>query len=122
MDKSYVTMEHKVCPVCCKEEETDAILLDKRLRNRFERTTVTGWSLCKEHEKQFKDGFVFLIGAKAPSHKSTLKLEEADRTGAIVSIKREALTRVCDITIPKGGVMFCEQEVITKLEEMISEE
>ena len=32
MEKSYVTMEQKQCPVCGKIEDTGSLLLDKRLR------------------------------------------------------------------------------------------
>lgn len=37
MDKSYVTLATKYCPMCGEEWETGEILLDKQLKNRFDR-------------------------------------------------------------------------------------
>lgn len=61
MTKSHVTLEQHICPVCCKQEDSGAILLDRRLRPRFERTTLTGWGLCKEHQELCDKGYVALV-------------------------------------------------------------
>ena len=64
MDKSYVTMEQHQCHVCGKIFDTGALLLDTYLRNRFDRNTVTGSSLCPDCNKQIDDGFTILIVVK----------------------------------------------------------
>lgn len=123
MDKSYVTMERHICPVCAKEHDSGAILLDQRLRPRFEMHTLTGWGLCQEHQKQSDDGYIFILGAdEAKSEKNangTLSLEGAHRTGEIVSIRRHVAERVFNIPIPENGIMFCGSDVITLLREMV---
>ena len=50
MPKSYVTIEQHVCPVCGKAHDTGTILLDRRLRERFDMYTPTGYGLCPEHK------------------------------------------------------------------------
>ena len=64
MDKSYVTMEQHQCHVCGKIFDTGALLLDTHLRNRFDRNTVTGSSLCPDCNKQIDDGFIIFIVVK----------------------------------------------------------
>ena len=64
MDKSYVTMEQHQCHVCGKIFDTGALLLDIHLRNRFDRNTVTGSSLCPDCSKRIDDGFTILIVVK----------------------------------------------------------
>ena len=121
MDKSYVTMEQNVCPVCGKAFGTGAILIDKRMKDRFERNTVTGHSLCPEHQAQADEGFVFLIAADPSQSKTSLdgskmKLADAYRTGEVCAIKREttALIFNCKIDL----INFCEPGVIEAIKEM----
>lgn len=121
MDKSYVTMEQNVCPVCGKTFDTGAILMDTRMRDRFERSTLTGHSLCPEHQAQADDGFVFLIAAD-PSQSRTspdgskMKLQDARRTGEVCAIKREAAARIFNCEV--GPVNFCDPGVIKALQKM----
>lgn len=60
-DKSHVSMEQRVCLICGSAFDTGAILLDKRLRQSMAHHTVTGWGLCPEHERLFKDGYIALV-------------------------------------------------------------
>ena len=46
MEKSYVTLEQHVCPVCLKTFDTGNLLLDDKLRDVFKKYTVTGYGLC----------------------------------------------------------------------------
>ena len=41
MNKTYVTIEQNVCPVCGKTFETGALLMDDRLQDKFEMHTLT---------------------------------------------------------------------------------
>ena len=94
MEKSYVSLEAKVCPVCGKQFETDSILLDRRVQPVFERETVTGWGLCPEHAKQQEDGYTFLVEIdpdKSSTNNGTIKPEDAYRTGVFVAVKANVL-------------------------------
>ena len=57
MEKSYVSLEQHICPVCLKTFDTGNLLFDEQLRNIFERYTVTGYELCEEHKKVIEDGY-----------------------------------------------------------------
>lgn len=124
--KSYVSMEQHKCLVCGKDFDTNSLLLDTRLRNKFERTTVTGWGLCPEHQKLFDDGYIALVGcddaksAKLPN--GNVDPNEAYRTGAIAHLRFETFEHM--FNIPRGNhpVMFCDEEVIRFLEERQSQE
>jgi len=50
-DKSYVSLEQRLCLVCGTPFDTGNLLLDRRLRASMERHTVTSWGLCAEHQK-----------------------------------------------------------------------
>lgn len=122
-EKSYVTMEHRVCPVCTKQHASGALLLDRSLRNTFEKDTVTGWGLCEDHQAQFDDGYIFLIGADP--EKSTrnpdgsMSLDGAARTGEVVALRKTVAERIIvGISIPKSGLLFCSPEVVVRLQEM----
>ena len=52
MDKSYVTLATKYCPMCGKEWETGEILMDRQLKNRFDRHTMTGIALCARNTRR----------------------------------------------------------------------
>lgn len=42
MDKSYVTLATKYCPMCGEGWETGEILMDMQLKNRFGRHIMAG--------------------------------------------------------------------------------
>jgi hypothetical protein len=95
--KSYVTLETKVCPICGKEEDSGAILMDTRivngkLRDTFEHRTATGWDLCAEHRALYADGYVALVECsnEPGSNVSRMNPEDAVRTGRIVHLKLPA--------------------------------
>jgi hypothetical protein len=84
-EKSYVSMEQKKCLVCAKDFDSGAILLDRRMRQSLDRTTLTGWGLCPEHQKLYDDGYIALVGcddAKSPKLPSgNVDPSQAWRTG-----------------------------------------
>ena len=49
-NKSYVSIEQKQCPICGTLHDV-GILLDRRLRDSMEQSTVTGYDLCPEHKE-----------------------------------------------------------------------
>lgn len=128
-DKSYVTMEQKICLVCTKKFDTNNLLLDTHLRNTFERHTVTGWDLCPEHQKLYDEGYIALVAAnKSKSEKlpngNIKDPGDAYRTGAVVHIRRSVWPGIFNSPIPmndKGKPMpmaFCDPQVIETLQKI----
>jgi len=120
MTKSYVTLEQHCCPVCVKTFDTDALLLDRRLRDTFESKTVTDWEFCEACEKLKRGGYIALVEADPERGDNTPG--GAYRTGNIAHIKSEAFGRVFDVPVPEGGLCFMEPGVIEKLQEMMPED
>ncbi len=110
MDKSYVTMEQHRCFVCGKDFDTGAILLDQRLRPRFERNTVTGNGVCPEHAKQIDDGYIILIG--------TTDERGENRTGDIIAVRENVFKNMFNVPAPEKKIAFIEPDVVTLIKEM----
>jgi hypothetical protein len=114
-EKSHVTMEQHICLICDKQFDTGALLLNQRLRQRFERHTTTGYGLCPEHKK---DGFVALIACTGIPTGDHMQPYDAQRTGAVAWVRNEAFAHIFNVPLPKGGVAYVEPDVIEKLEQM----
>src|SRR5215831_20757965 len=110
MSKSHVTIEKHACIVCGKLFDTGAILLDTRLRERFERETTTGLGMCPEHQKMKDDGYVALIEcdpekSKVKAGAATLHSDDAYRTGNVCFIRRTAWDHVfTGVDAPARGI------------------
>lgn len=124
MEKSYVTMEQHKCVVCCKDYDTGAILMDTRLRPRFERNTLTGMGLCPACEALSKD---YLALIEIDPTKSNIKNGQARvlpqdtwRTGRIFHMKRSAAQEFFNIGTD-GPCAFIEPALGDKLQEMMGE-
>jgi len=103
MSKSYVTMESKVCMTCGCEYTTGTILMDTRMRDRFERDTLTGWGLCDQHAQAAKEGLVALIEvdpSKSTPRGGKLMPDDAYRTGRVVLVKRDVLRKAVNVNVP----------------------
>lgn len=109
-DKSYVTMEQHRCFVCGKDFDTGAILMDQKLRPRFERNTVTGNGLCPEHAKQIEDGYIILIG--------TTDERGINRTGDIIAVRESVFKNIFNVPVPEKKICFIEPGVVTLIKEM----
>lgn len=117
IDKSHVTMEQQACLVCCKMFDTGSILLDKRLRPRFEHHTVTGWGFCPEHRKLKDDGFVALIEIDPDkSGSQPYKPHTVWRTGTLAHVRAEVWAHIFDVPLPDEGLCFVEPGLIAMLE------
>jgi hypothetical protein len=103
--KSYVSVEQAMCPVCGTHHDT-GVLLDCRLRNTLERTTVTHVALCPEHQKLYDDGYIALVEA-----------EDAYRTGRVAHLKRRLYAEIFNVPLddPNLPMVFVEPEVIDML-------
>jgi len=119
-NKSYVTVEQHICPVCGVEHDSGAILMDRRMRDRFEHTTLTGYSLCDVHQKQNDEGYVFLIGAIPKGvhsdRKSNFKEDDVTRTGELVSIKRHVAEQLFNCEV--APMMYVEPAAVKKIQEI----
>jgi hypothetical protein len=96
MDKSYVTLA--ICPIC--KEETGTLLLDKRLRPKFERHTVTP-EPCEKCGKKYLSKGVLIFNPE---------------TGSLVVLKDSAFKRIMNIPIPKKKICFAHEDVLERLQ------
>lgn len=120
MTKSYVTLEQHVCPACGTTFDTGSLLLDRRLRDRFEMKTVTGMELCPEHQQKVDEGYVILVEidpAKSQGYLHSKKPQDVWRTGPIVYLKREAAAQIMP-TIGDNPLAWIDADVTAKLKEM----
>ena len=99
MEKSFVTLEQNVCPICTKVFETGNLLMDTRIRNgklmeTFDKYTATGYSICEECQKMVDEGRVALVEINEPSDPNNLTLDNVDRTGKIGWMKRDIVQQL----------------------------
>lgn len=125
-DKSHVSLEQRVCLACGSPFDAGNILLDKRLRQSMAHHTVTGWGLCPEHERLFKEGFIALVecdpqrSGGVPSSGS-IDPEQAYRTGRLAHMRREVFVKVFNVPVSaQQPCVFVEPEVFDHLQAMIA--
>ena len=124
MTKSHVTLEQKQCPVCGKVFDSGALLLDRRLKPVFEMHTVTGHALCPDDEKKNQDGYIALVvcdESKSAPAGSTMKLQDAHRTGEVIHMRRTAAARVFNVPMT-GPMAFINQDAAQKIKDMAGHE
>jgi hypothetical protein len=97
--------------------------LDKHIRNSMESKTLTGTGLCPAHQDLYDKGYIALVEVTSPSHGANIKLEDADRTGAVCHLSREVADDIFNIKLSKTiPMVFVEPSVIEKLQNMIEKE
>jgi len=96
MDKSYVTME--VCPIC--KGDTGNILIDRRIKDVFEKRTINPRNTCKDCKETYLKNGVLIINPE---------------TVSLVVLKEEAFSRLFNIPIPNGKIVFAHEDVIQQL-------
>lgn len=93
--KSYVTMERHICPICGEAHDTGSLLLDKHLKERFDRYTITGVSPCPEHQKKIDEGLVFMLEIEPPNEdRSRLNPSQVTVTGRYATIRKEVAEEI----------------------------
>ena len=114
MNNNSIVMAEHVCDICGKRHTHNAeILIHKNLRAIPQDKRVTGWGLCEEHDRLFNEGYIALVGALAPKSGTTLKNEDAHRTGDIIHLKREVFKETFDANISDDlPMVFVEPEVV----------
>ena len=122
MSKSYVTMEQNLCPICGKTFDTNALLLDRHLRDKFEMKTTTGYGLCSDCDEKSKQGYLALVvcdETKSHIENNASKLEDVWRTGEIIHMKREVAFNMFNVDLEKyPDFVFIDTELATKLKEL----
>jgi hypothetical protein len=118
--KSFVSVATNVCPICGKEFETGEILIDKRIRDSLERTTLTSVSICPEDQEFLDTGYIMLveIDEKKSKMSSSLKPEDVSRTGVIVRLKKEVAAKIFNVEITTPFI-YIDKEVTARLQAMV---
>lgn len=121
--KSFVTVNKKKCVVCCRDFDTNELLIDKRMRDVFESSTLTGWGMCPEHAQQIKDGYTFLI--LIDENKSTIKGGSVDisntyRLGCFFAVKNDFMQDVLG-SVPPQRVAFIPVAVLADILTVIAD-
>ena len=126
MSKSHVTIEQKMCPITGNVWETGELLFDKKMRNKFENNTITGYAFSPEAQEQLDKGFVALVEVNEEKSKNTngkAKMEDAHRTGRLCYLKREVATELFGNQIQDMNFLVEDQfERLVKINENLNKE
>ena len=123
-DKSYVSIEKKQCPICGTLHDV-GILLDTRLRDSMEQSTVTGYDLCPEHKELHESGYIAFIGVANNYHPQDNKghVSDAPRTGEYIHMRRELAKQMIP-NMPDDHLaqplVFIPQESIDQIKEIMT--
>jgi hypothetical protein len=124
-EKSYVTLEQKLCPICGTAHDSGALLLDARMRPLFEHKTATGWALCEPCAKLKADGYVALVACDESKSKVSgdriTDPGDAYRLGAIMHIRAAVWSNIFNVPEPACGFAYVEPDVIEKLKPLATE-
>jgi hypothetical protein len=124
VDKSFVSLEQRICLVCGVAFDTGALLLDKRLRQTLEHHTATGWGLCTEHQQRFDDGFVALVECDPARSQASvgdvMEPGQAFRTGQVAHVKRALFHELFAVTIKDNvPIVYVELGIIAAIEKLM---
>lgn len=125
-EKSYVSMEQKLCEVCAKPYDSGAILLDKRLKDSMEQHTITGIEgKCPECQKKFDEGYIALVEIDPIKSniagRQRINQEDVYRTGTLVHLKENVFNKVFNGAEHRNGICFIDHEVTEKLQSMVQQ-
>lgn len=123
MEKGFVSLGYKICPVC-EKQINDCVLLDKHLRKTLEYKSFVGFALCEDHKKE---GFTTLIGVdpeKSVTENGKIIPQEAYKTGRILFIKNEVCAQIFNLNIEDvywNDFVYIEDNVIDLIQERFKE-
>ena len=126
ISEDYVKLESQQCPVCgvIHQHECD-VLPNRRLKeikpNGPNGECITGRSLCEEHDKLYKQGYVALVvatslaGTAQPS-----SIEDVELTGQYLHIKADKFNEIFDKneSLQDVKLAYIEEEVFNSLVKM----
>jgi len=102
IDKSYVTLEQHVCPICGIVFDTGSILMDRRLQPTFEKHTISGYECCVECKTRLIE-YVALIEV------DNLKKP----TGQLLWLKRDVAGKI--FNVPIEDVAYIDAAAVERL-------
>lgn len=119
MSNDFVAMETNLCPVCGIEHSYNTgILIDKRMKKI--KNTLSGYSLCQEHDQLLKDGYIALIEVTDDyTTNEVISLKSANRTGKIAFVKRKLADKMFNIS-DSSPLMFIDREAMSEIEKIFN--
>ena len=114
MEKSFVTMAQSLCKVTGKPFDTGELLLDQKMRKRFEMKTVTGWGISPEVQEKLDAGYVAVVAIDPKRSEIKNDIAQPDkvwRTGDIAFVKAKTLGEILSQEITTN-IAFVPQEFI----------
>lgn len=124
MSKSFTTLQQEMCRVTGKPYDTGVLLLDKRMREKFDMHTITGWGFSPEVIEKFEEGYVALIEIdfekSDKDEKGQITPEGAYRLGRIVYIKKIVLEKIVP-SLEIKHMSWAETEFLDYLEQIPTE-
>lgn len=119
MEKDYVSLDTKVCPVCVKKHSV-GVLLNTRLRKTLERNTVTGWEYCPECQTNIENGYIAFVSVDIEKSIRSSNVEGAYRTGRIAWLRKPVAEEMFNHKI-NSPMVFASDELVDNLEKMKNE-
>lgn len=97
--KSYVSMSYHVCPVCTTEVPQNEIIMDTRLRPKFDDKTCTGWGMCPTCQKLKNDGYIAIV--EILNTHTPESINDWARTGNYAHLSADAFTNIFNVDLSK---------------------
>ena len=117
--KSFVAMAQRVCQVCGVKYDANELILDKHMRERFNQKELIGWGVCPACDKLNTDGYIALVGVKGSPSTGKMSLEDADRTGMVIHMRRPIFKDFFGVEDEPGLLAFVDQGTLDRLKEQI---
>lgn len=117
-----VAVEQQICEICGHNVETGAILLDRRLRGKFENMHVTtGIGRCAGCKTLVAEDRVALVTILDQGQGDMITNENAVRTGSLIWMKRHIFNDIfsVDQDTDKFDFMFIDKEIENKIRDML---
>lgn len=120
MTANSVAMGKHICPVCGQLHDSGEVLIHRRLGNIEPSQTITGESLCGEHQRLFDDGFIALVEVsnEPRAGQSRMARGVASRTGRLCHLKRDKWSCIVNAPAPDGPMCFVKVGFIDRLREV----
>lgn len=123
-EKSYVSVEIHLCPICTKKHHT-GVLLDKSLRKSLDRETVTGWGICSDCQAKLDQDYIALVAGEMSKSEvlpnGNVKPDGIYRTGEIVWVKKDAADKIFNVPVNPPFV-WIDQEAVLKIMSMLGQD
>ena len=116
--KSYVSLAQHQCPICLAMHDTGEILFHKHLRETLDPKTLTGHSPCPSCREHLDNGFIALVETRDPNQGRSSIGIDVPRSGNFAFVKRNAFSRIFDMSAPDLPMVFVEPGVIDKIRSM----